>query len=104
MVESDPMAQQRLDIDERQAVLHTDGGLCRTTQELAESEAFARVMGLYVDRLEAHDPEAPAGLGLEAQPGERRAQLLDLLRLLANHPCQRCVGVLGAQQNRRDHV
>ena len=89
------MAQQRLDIDERQAVLHTDGGLCRTTQELAESEAFARVVQLYVDRLEAHDPEALAELGLEGEACDRRGQLLDLLRLLANNPLERFVSVTG---------
>jgi len=99
MVESVPMAQQRLDIDERQAVLHTDGGLCRTTQELAESEAFARVLHLYVDRLEAHDAAALVGLGLEGETDERRAQLLDLLRLLANNPLERFVSVTGGHHD-----
>ena len=93
------MVQQRLDIDERQAVLHTEGGLCRSTQELAESEAFARVVHLYADRLEAHDPDALAQLFLEGDPGERRTQLLDLLRLLANNPLERFVSVTGGHHD-----
>ena len=77
------MPQQRLDIADRPAVLHTGGGLCRTTQELAESETIARVLHLYVDRIEAHDPEALAGLGLDGfatdGPHEAAAALLDLI-------------------------
>ena len=76
----------RLDIDERQIVLHTDGTLCETTQELVESDAFARVVGLYVDHLEAHNPRLLDELGLA---GRRRRQLLELLRLLANNPLDR---------------
>jgi len=48
----------RVDVDERQIVLRTEGALCATTQELVESEAFARVVELYVARLEARDPRA----------------------------------------------
>lgn len=68
------MPQQRLDIDDRQAVLHTKGGLCRTTQELAESEAFAA--GIYVGQLRTR-------LGIDGfatdGPHEAAAALLDLI-------------------------
>ena len=77
----------RVDVDERQIVLHAEGALCATTQELVESDAFAQVVELYVAHLEAHRPGALDELGLT---GERRsARLLELLRLLANNPLDR---------------
>ena len=95
------MSLQRLELDDRQAVMYSEGSVCAGTQELVESATFARVLGLYVDHLEAHNPEAldelglsgPAWTGLEA-PGDgdddpRRARLLDLIRLLANNPLER---------------
>jgi len=78
------MSLLRLDIDDRQAVMHSGGAVCATTQELVESDAFARVLDLYVDGLEAHNPAALAELGLPDRP-----LLLDLLRLLANNPLER---------------
>src|SRR5450759_2714501 len=81
----------RLDIDDRQAVMHSGGAVCATTQELVESDSFARVLDLYVDRLEAHNPDALAELGMPD-----RARLLDLLRLLANNPLERVSLATGA--------
>jgi hypothetical protein len=80
----------RVDVDERQIVLHTEGALCATTQELVESEAFARVLELYVTHLEGHNPEALDALGLGSGPPG--ARLLELLRLLANNPLDRIAG------------
>jgi len=77
----------RFDIDARQAVMHSEGAVCAGTQELVESSSFARVLGLYLDRLEAHDPRALDELGVAG-----REQLLDLLRLLANNPLERVAG------------
>ena len=85
------MSLLRLDIDDRQAVMHSAGAVCATTQELVESDSFARVLGLYVDRLEAHNPGTLAELGLPD-----RARLLDLLRLLANNPLERVSLATGA--------
>ena len=66
------------------AVMHSGGAVCATTQELVESDSFARVLDLYVERLESHNPDMLAELGLPD-----RARLLDLLRLLANNPLER---------------
>ena len=85
------MSLLRLDIDDRQAVMHSGGAVCATTQELVESDSFARVLDLYVDRLEAHNPGALTDLGLPD-----RARLLDLLRLLANNPLERVSLATGA--------
>jgi hypothetical protein len=90
----------RVDVDERQIVLHTEGALCATTQELVESDAFARVVELYVARLDARDPRALDELGLG---GERRAQLLELLRLLANNPLDRIARASAAQADLPAH-
>jgi len=78
------MSLLRLDIDDRQAVMYSGGVVCATTQELVESDSFARVLDLYVERLESHNPDMLAELGLPD-----RARLLDLLRLLANNPLER---------------
>ena len=97
------MSLQRLDLDGRQAVMTTEGSVCASTQELVESGPFARVLGLYVDHMETHNPSALDDLGLgeggdAAEDGEadpRRARLLDLLRLLANNPLERVAAAMG---------
>jgi hypothetical protein len=107
------MSLQRLELDDRQAVMYSEGSLCASTQELVESSAFARVLNLYLDHLETHDPQVLDELGLAdaewagpgaggaaaAEPGAadpRRARLLDLLRLLANNPLERVSTTAGA--------
>ena len=91
----------RVDVDERQIVLHTEGALCATTQELVESDAFARVVELYVAHLETHNPEALDALGLSGEP--RSARLLELLRLLANNPLDRIAAASAAQADLPAH-
>ena len=59
------MSLLRLDVDDRQVVMHTAGAVCASTQELVESTAFARVLGLYLDHLEAYDPTALDDLGID---------------------------------------
>ncbi len=103
------MSLLRLDVDDRQAVMTTEGAVCAGTQELVESATFARVLDLYVDHIEAHNPTAldELGLSVEASPSAaagvaggsagdagsradpRRRRLLDLLRMLANNPLER---------------
>ena len=77
------MSLLRLDIDDRQVVMHTEGAVCTSTQELVESAGFARVLDLCVDHLERHNPAALTELGLP-----ERAAVLDLIRLLANNPLE----------------
>jgi len=98
------MSLLRLEVDDRQVVMHSAGAVCASTQELVESTSFARVLDLYIDQLESHDPDALQALGLTAdvpphagavttstgaQVDARRARLLDLVRLLANNPLER---------------
>jgi len=78
------MSLLRLDVDDRQVLMHTEDGVCASAQELVESASFARVLELYIDHVEVRNPDSLEELGL---PG--RAQLLDLIRLLANNPLER---------------
>ena len=86
------MSLLRLDIDHRQAVLHTQRSVCSTTQELVESSAFARVVDLYVEHLAVHNSGVLADVGVDPGDFGARARLLDILRLLANNPLERVVG------------
>jgi hypothetical protein len=81
------MSLLRLDVDDRQVVMHSEGGVCASTQEVADSEPFRRVLELYVDHVQSHEPDLLPHLGLSD-----RDQLLDLLRLLANNPLDRVAG------------
>jgi len=82
----------RVDRDSRQIVLHTAGAVCRTTQDIVESEAFARVVAAYLARLRAHHAPLLRELGVDglaegSEDGGRA--VLDLLRLLTNNPIER---------------
>src|SRR5665647_3079731 len=90
------MSLLRLDVDDRQVLMHTEGGVCASAQELVESASFARVLELYIDHVEVHNPDALEELGL---PG--RAQLLDLIRLLANNPLERIARTTRKRSQRR---
>lgn len=90
------MSVQHLELDGRQAVLDAVGPICASTQEIVDSEAFARVVLLYLGHLEAHAPTLLADLGLvqspdpdEAVRAAARERLIELLRLLANNPLER---------------
>ncbi len=90
------MAIVRVDREARQIVMHASGAVCRSTQEIVESDAFARILGAYVARLRAHRSPLLAGLGVSGL-AEGRAEslrgLLDVLRLLTNNPLDRVTGV-----------
>jgi hypothetical protein len=79
----------RLDEDPGQIVLHTQGAVCTTTRELAESDAFERVVGLFVAYLQAHDMPLLQAVGFDGDDPAQRAALVDLLRLLAHNPLER---------------
>lgn len=96
------MSLVRLDLDDRQAVMTTEGGACVSTQELVESATFARVLDMYLDHSEAHDPGVLDDLGLP----DRKA-LRDVLCLLANNPLERvslAVGSPGDLLARRERL
>jgi len=54
------MSLLRLDIDDRQVVMHTEGSVSTSTQELVECASFARVLDLPIDHLGSHSPAALA--------------------------------------------
>ena len=95
----------RLDEDPGQIVLHSQGAVCVTTREVVESEAFERLVGLYLAHLRGHDAPLLDELGVDGADAARRAALVDLLRLLAHNPLERIAqasrdreGLLGRRQ------
>lgn len=84
-----------IDREASQIVLHTDGGVCASTQELVESAAFAQVVRAFVASLRAHNSPLLPRLGIPGieRPGNAGAAALgaltELLRLLANNPYER---------------
>ncbi|MGD0998570.1 MAG: hypothetical protein ABR941_09690 [Thermoleophilia bacterium] len=81
----------RLDEDPGQLVLHAQGVVCTSTREVVESEAFARLVALYLAHLAAHDAPLLDALGIDGGSAAARAALVDLLRLLAHNPLERIV-------------
>ncbi len=79
----------RLDEDPGQVVLHVQGTVCASTREVVESQAFERVVELYLTHLQAHDAPLPAELGVDPSDAAQRATLVDLLRLLSHNPLER---------------
>ena len=82
------MPVTRLDRERGQVVMHTGGPICATTQEVAESGAFAEVVGAYLEQLRVHRSPLLARLGSGAGEVDD-ARLIDLLRVLANNPLER---------------
>ena len=83
------MPVTRVDREQRQVVMHTAGPMCATTQEVAESEAFAEVVAAYVHALAAHHSPLLEGLGYDLGQKAQLAAFIDLLRVLANNPLAR---------------
>src|SRR5665647_2978899 len=73
------MSLLRLDVDDRQVVMHSAGAVCASTQELVESAAFARVLDLYIDQLESRRVMALELVNVEVQHARERGTLHKLL-------------------------
>ena len=79
----------RLDEDPGQLVLHAQGVVCTSTREVVESEAFARLVALYLAHLAGHDAPLLDSLDIDGGDAAACAALVDLLRLLAHNPLER---------------
>ena len=86
------MPVTRLDRERSQVVMHTSGPICATTQEVAESEAFAQIVAAYARRLVAHSSPLLEGLEHDLSDGAQLAAFTDQLRVLANNPLDRVAG------------
>ncbi len=85
------MPVTHIDRDRDQIVMHATGSICASTQEVAESEAFARIVGAYARTLVVHRSPLLDRLSYDlADPGGL-ASFIDLLRVLANNPIERTV-------------
>jgi len=85
----------RLDEDPGQLVLHAQGTVCTSVRDVVESPAFERLVALYLAHLESHDAPLLDELGLTAADAARRAELVDLLRLLTDNPLERIARLSG---------
>jgi hypothetical protein len=75
----------------RQVVLHTDGVLCSSTQEVVTSRAFERVFNLFLDYLEDHEDPLLESLITGHRSGQERKLLLMLIRAMADIPLEYAV-------------
>jgi energy-coupling factor transporter ATP-binding protein EcfA2 len=92
MQEGEPMPVTRLDRERGQVVMHTSGPICVTTQEVAESDAFAQILASYARGLMAHHSPLLVGLGYDLTDDAQLAAFTDQLRVLANNPLDRVAG------------
>ena len=86
------MPVTRLDRERGQVVMHTSGAICTTTQEVAESQAFAEILAAYTRGLVAHHSPLLHGLGYDLTDAAQLAAFTDQLRVLANNPLDRVAG------------
>lgn len=79
----------RIDRERTQIVLHTSGTICSTTQEVAESGAFAELVAAYARTLVAHHSPLLTELGYQLADATQLRSFTDLLRVLTNNPLER---------------
>ena len=72
--------------DGKQIILHTNGYICRSKEELLKSAAFKRVVGWYIDYLSKHDLLLLDSLGVNRARKETVANLVKLLAGLEDAP------------------
>jgi len=82
------MGIKRFKREGNQFIVHTDGGVCATKQELLSSEVFEQVYGLYVQGLREHSAPLAAALGIDGGSKDQDDLLLGLLRGLSERPIE----------------
>ncbi|MBN2580507.1 MAG: hypothetical protein JXB10_16095 [Pirellulales bacterium] len=78
------MSLQRMDIERRQAILHSMGLVCSSTAEIVESHAFAQFVQAYVDVLRKFNSPLLNDIPLDLQNQDGVSRMVDLLRALAS--------------------
>lgn len=85
----------RVEVEERQIVLHQLGGIgCATPEDLAASTAFSEVVALYVKTLVAKDSPILDALPLDFGQPESVSQLVTWLRALAATPLEKAATIV----------
>ncbi len=77
------MEPMRFDRHGDKVILHTEGVICDTPREVLESDAFKRVVYLYIQALQEKDSPILDVLTFLKGNDEQKTQLLELLRSLA---------------------
>ena len=88
------MALKSFDRDRDQVVLHTDGAVCATIRELIGSDAFEKVVTLYMHTLKEQNAPLLHTLCPDVQKDEDPSRLIALLRVLAETPLEQVVRIL----------
>jgi hypothetical protein len=85
------MAVKRFEQEGRQLILHTEGAVCTTAPELLESDVFREVVNRFCEVLrEQNSPLLEPLLPLH-ESDRRWDSVVELLRLLAEHPIEEAV-------------
>ena len=82
------MSLQRMDIERRHVILHSNGLGCNSSQEIVASHAFAQIVQAYVDVLRKHYSPLLDEIPLDLQHQNGVSRLIDLLRMLADSPIE----------------
>lgn len=88
------MALKNFDHDRDQVVLHTDGTVCATIRDLIGSDAFEKVVTLYIHTLREQNAPLIYALCPDVQKDEDPSRLIALLRVLAETPLEQVVKIL----------
>ena len=75
-------------------MLHTDGMVCTTIRELIGSDAFEKVVTLYIHALREQNSSLLHAIGPDEQHDEGPSRLIALLRVLAETPLEQVVRIL----------
>lgn len=88
------MSLQGFEFERNLAIMHTDGGMCGTTQELADSDTFEKVVALFVKRLKEKDSPILDEIDESLHADDDTSRLVDLLRVLASTPLDQASKIL----------
>ncbi|MDP2897872.1 MAG: phosphoenolpyruvate carboxykinase [bacterium] len=93
------MAVKRFEKEGRQLILHIEGEVCASIQELLQSDVFEQVVSRFCEVLREHDsPLLEPVLPLYTQDKGWNA-VVELLRALAKHPIEKAVTLVSNAQN-----
>lgn len=92
------MPLQGFEVERDLAIMHTDGQLCETTVQLAESDTFEKVVDLFVKHLKETDSPILDEIGSPKGSDKDIRTLVALLRLLATKPLEEAAPLLSGGQ------
>ncbi len=86
------MQTKRFDIEGQQVVLHSDGAICTTANDMLHSEVFARVVSAYCEVIRKRDNSAFQTVKRLRGKDGGWSEVVRLLSLLADQPMEEVTG------------